>query len=701
MLNLVVYLALVWTTGQYGAFSTATLEIWGGNYGADVANGQWWRLITHAFLHANLLHIGVNMWVLWSVGRLTEKLYGSFVFLLLYLAAAVTGGLFSIAWDPAVLTVGASGAIFGILGALLASLWRGRVQMPRTIFLRHWLPTLLFCLFSIVNGLFQTGIDNAAHVGGLIAGLLLGFGLRRPLESEKLPLPGASAAIALGCAALFAGSLVWFVTDTPQTPVDRYLTARKWYDTGETQNLMLWQQLAAQAGAGTISGSDLSHQFMERIVPFWRMASARLNSEAAGVPADQRLFDMLFRNFVEIRRQWAQTLVISSISSDPADSQKAMNLMQQADTAAAAVERLEMRSNMEHRSHALRSVAPVAAIANLIWYDHSTCVEQPSGMNPVSPMDAPDDGPAIAHALGCRAQRLFLTRDFAGLEALVAGHQAKLDDLPDGKSSLEAVMGGLDDLLSSGGLTIEQMMDRTTAWRLAYPGSLYPEIAEATALVDWAYYARGFGYANTVSSQNLQLFLHRLAMADFALKSIAVRGASSPLWYEQALTIGLLQSNDKDALRAIFDRGIARFPDHLALYASMLHILMPRWLGSPADIGMFIEDQARKAPDAAQADQRYASLFLAYSTKEEDQVNIFLETGARWKTMRSGLEGLIARYPHSDFYGNVLVKFACEWADWNEYHQLRRHYPVRYLASAWSNRFSLERCDKAARASGG
>lgn len=694
LLCVAVYLALVWSTRVTGSFDVGTLQIWGGNFGPATTNGQWWRLITYTFLHTYVLHIVISMWVLWNVGRLTEKLYGNIQFAAIYFFSGIVGGLLSIAWDPARLTVGASGAIFGVFGALLASLWRGRAQMPRSIFRTHWISTLVFCLFSILNGAFEPAIDNSCHVGGLIAGLLLGFGLTRPLEQRRWVLPGPRSATALGCSLALMGGLLWFAGSVPQTQIDKFLAAHRWYSDGETPNLILWQQLAGQAAAGTISGLALSDQFEQRILPFWRKASDRLEAGKNRVPFEQRAFEGPFRHFVEVKRQWAQAIIDLGQNPSVQTEQRALGLMQEADTAEANVERLEMRSNMEHRAHALIDISPFSLLRGS-WFRARACVEYPvQGMNLVASTDARDDGPAIRHALGCKAQRLFLDRDFPALETLLISHQDNIDDLPDGSSSLEAILGGLDDLFSYGGLTIDQMMDSTTEWRRTYPKSLYPELAETSVLMAWAYQARGFGYANTISNQNAQLFSHRLAMAQAALQSIASRGAASPIWYEQLLSVRLLQSSDKRELRGLFDRGIAQFPGHLALYDAMLHVLMPRWLGSIADVDSFIADQAKAAPTSDRSFQLYALLFSMYSAKEGDTVDIFHDMGAKWDAMQWGLGSLMVRYPKTDVFRNEVAKFSCETRDWSEYRLFRRTYPAHYSASVWSNAISIESCDQ-------
>lgn len=149
----------------------------GANYGPAVfQEGQWWRLVTSMFLHGGIVHLLLNGWGFFQLGALFETWLGSIRLLLVYFASGIAGSLAS-AFFSEVPSVGASGAIFGVLGALIAFLVR-----------RHQLLTpqaksLLFQLvgWAVINvffGFTSPGIDNAAHLGGCAAGFLLGLGLR-------------------------------------------------------------------------------------------------------------------------------------------------------------------------------------------------------------------------------------------------------------------------------------------------------------------------------------------------------------------------------------------------------------------------------------------------------------------------------------------------------------------------------------------
>jgi rhomboid protease GluP len=158
------------------------LARWGSNAGPLTLGGQWWRLVTSMFLHGGLLHIMFNMFALWQVGRLVERMFGSARFLGLYMIAGVCGSLASVMWNPHVNSVGASGAIFGIIGGLLAFIRRPDSGVPPTIVkdLRGSLSG--FLLFNIAAGLVYPHTDNAAHIGGLVGGYLAGHLLARSLH---------------------------------------------------------------------------------------------------------------------------------------------------------------------------------------------------------------------------------------------------------------------------------------------------------------------------------------------------------------------------------------------------------------------------------------------------------------------------------------------------------------------------------------
>lgn len=161
---------------------------------AAIEAGQSWRILTSMYLHANLLHLAVNAFALAVLGPLVERLYGSGRFFLLYTVAGIVGGVASYLFTEAP-AVGASGAIFGLLGAAVVFGPRFRRELPPAFARRLVVSLLPWVLLNIVIGLVVPRIDNAAHMGGLVAGaflgLLLGSRLRPASRVRQRLLHGA------------------------------------------------------------------------------------------------------------------------------------------------------------------------------------------------------------------------------------------------------------------------------------------------------------------------------------------------------------------------------------------------------------------------------------------------------------------------------------------------------------------------------
>ena len=186
-INIAVFVVMV-ASGVSPLFPRADQMVsWGGNLGAFTIHGQYWRLMTHSFLHFGILHLTINMLCLWWVGRQAEKTFGGFILTGIYLLAAIGAGLLSLVWAPLRTSQGASGPIMGIAGALIAVVFYGKLKLSSgKLFYRRIIVFILCVLFCG----FSPGTDNMAHMGGLIAGLLFGFffarALRTPSDSKVL-----------------------------------------------------------------------------------------------------------------------------------------------------------------------------------------------------------------------------------------------------------------------------------------------------------------------------------------------------------------------------------------------------------------------------------------------------------------------------------------------------------------------------------
>jgi membrane associated rhomboid family serine protease len=197
-LNVVVFAVQMVTAGDFRGTSGQVFQN-GALYGPYVADGEWWRLITSAFLHGGLLHITFNMLFLWWFGRPLEAFLGPARYIGIYVVSALAGAAGSLLVAPTTPTVGASGAVFGILGAGLV-LERGKginIFGGQALFLVVINLALSFVLSSVSVG---------GHIGGLIGGALCmlaleHFGRHRPLLSRE-GAAALGALIALGIASI-------------------------------------------------------------------------------------------------------------------------------------------------------------------------------------------------------------------------------------------------------------------------------------------------------------------------------------------------------------------------------------------------------------------------------------------------------------------------------------------------------------------
>ncbi len=190
LINVAIFAAMVF---KHGGLLTPNPEVvinWGANATGKTLGGQWWRLLTSMFLHFGLIHLALNMYSLFAIGPMVERMFGNLRYLMLYLGAGLVSGTASLWWHTqhlhtGVISAGASGAIFGVFGALLAFVLNpfNAVQpIVKNELFKSMIPVLVI---NLGIGQAVPAIDNAAHVGGLIGGVLLGLLLSRPLPAPR------------------------------------------------------------------------------------------------------------------------------------------------------------------------------------------------------------------------------------------------------------------------------------------------------------------------------------------------------------------------------------------------------------------------------------------------------------------------------------------------------------------------------------
>ena len=173
-LNVLVFAAMVASGASVTGPTNQQLLKWGADFGPLSLDGQPWRILTSNYVHIGIFHIFFNMWCLWDLGRMSEKIFGGWTYLFIYTACGIAGSFASLWLHPIVVGAGASGAIFGLAGALITALYLGKLPYPGQA-LRGMMRSLLtFAGYNLFFGAAIPGIDNSAHIGGLLMGLGLG-----------------------------------------------------------------------------------------------------------------------------------------------------------------------------------------------------------------------------------------------------------------------------------------------------------------------------------------------------------------------------------------------------------------------------------------------------------------------------------------------------------------------------------------------
>ena len=252
---------------------------WGANFGPATQDGQWWRLFTALFIHFGVVHLALNMWALWDVGRLVEQLYGRWRFTLLYALSGLLGNLVSLVLHGnQAVSGGASGAIFSLYGALLVFLWRERRNVEPGEF--RWLfgGAAVFASLMLGVGFVVQGIDNAAHGGGLVAGALLGLVLARRwgqngIVPNKRAAWGIATLLVLGTAVL-----VW------KLPEPRYLLGEEQKARTAIQQFLAEDQRVSQRWGSLLANGPRSGSSFEEL-------AGRIDTDVAAVY--ERSFEQL------------------------------------------------------------------------------------------------------------------------------------------------------------------------------------------------------------------------------------------------------------------------------------------------------------------------------------------------------------------------------------------------------------------------
>jgi rhomboid protease GluP len=183
-INVLVFLGMVLSGVSPMSPTRLQLVTWGANYAPLSLGAQPWRMLASNYVHIGIIHIFFNMWCLWNLGRLAERIFDRWTYLLVYTASGIAGSLASLWQHPQGTGAGASGAIFGLAGGLIAVLYLGKLPIAKDALKPTLRSLVMFAAYNLFFGLVP-GIDNAAHLGGLAAGLGLGAVLAATVTESR------------------------------------------------------------------------------------------------------------------------------------------------------------------------------------------------------------------------------------------------------------------------------------------------------------------------------------------------------------------------------------------------------------------------------------------------------------------------------------------------------------------------------------
>lgn len=300
VLNVLVFASMAASGVNFLAPDPEEVLRWGANFGPQTMNGEWWRLFSSMFLHFGVIHLAMNMWILWDFGRLVERLVGNSGFVVLYLVSGLAGSLSSLAWNPTVISAGASGAVFGVSGALLGLTVFRRDSIPKAV-LNHLRNSLgIFLAYNIFYGLKATGIDHAAHAGGFAAGLLCGLIQNQPLSTKMLR---HRIRRNLLTAAIGALALITTVAVLPAAPLNSANELQRFIRV-EDHALRSFERLVEDEAEGRISAGECADAIDTKILPPWGEVKNRIKQLSMMPYVNRSFFSKLSDYMGEREKSW-------------------------------------------------------------------------------------------------------------------------------------------------------------------------------------------------------------------------------------------------------------------------------------------------------------------------------------------------------------------------------------------------------------
>lgn len=289
-INILVFVSMVISGVHIMLPDNESLINWGANFRPVTLEGQWWRLLTSCFIHIGVIHLLMNLYALIYIGLLLEPQLGKTRFFSAYILSGICGSVASLYWHELTISAGASGAIFGMYGVFLAMLTTNLIEKSA----RRTLLTsiMIFVGYNLLNGL-KGGIDNAAHIGGLFTGIIIGYSFYPSLiKPQELNLKYLTVTFL----SILVVSTSFFVYNQTPNDIGQYEEKMKKFVSLESMALEVYHK------DGGTSNDELLEEIKDRGIYYWKESIKVINeADKLNLPEELHIKNKKLIEYCQLR----------------------------------------------------------------------------------------------------------------------------------------------------------------------------------------------------------------------------------------------------------------------------------------------------------------------------------------------------------------------------------------------------------------
>lgn len=302
----------------------------------------------------------------------------------------------------------------------------------------------------------------------------------------------------------------------------------------------------------------------------------------------------------------------------------------------------------------------------------------------------PNDGPAALKMFELQVANLFWNSE-AYLKRNVNDWNAPTCVLDDGRPRLGALLDGYGHAFSTES-DWSKSLARVEHLKQKFPKEAFVALAEAQYWIDYAWNARGGGYASSVTDDGWKLFRERLEKAERVLLDTKSYSAQLPVWYAEMIIVQSALGRPEDERDSVFLEGVTRYPTYYENYFTMQNYLLPKWGGTWRTVDNMVKWSVEHTK-ATEGTSMYARLYWSALGNSDPEIKLFKDTFASWPKMKQGFEDLMARHPKSKWNLNNFAMFACMAGDKQTFLKLRTDIGHDVIEAAWPETTSLDLCE--------